>query len=212
MPSSPSLALVRPRQLLSALFTVHFHVHTLQIIKAKIGHSAEAQVQLSTIFYFSPSEASQALLIIYAIPRLYWIADQDQRVTEDDGCIIFYFHLHQNDGYNCDFKKIHVCVCLWPTLPHMTHFTRLLSTIITETQIWNWIWQLKTEILEIWYEKCSAKTRLHFETTILPATLIQIQFWLIVRVNYQIHLVSGHYIKSKSANRSKLRDLTALLH
>ena len=88
-------------------------------------------------------------------------------------------------------------MCLWPTLPDLTHFTRLHSTIITETQIWNWIEfsQLKTEILEIWYEKCSAKTRLIFETTILSNTIITIQSWFIVGINYQLPQVSGHYIK-----------------
>ena len=111
------------------------------------------------------------------------------------------------------WKTIHVYICLWPTLPHMTHFSDF--TIITETQIWNWILSsdnLKQKFLRSDMKKCSAKTRLNFETTTLPTTLIQIQVLLIVEVNYQLPLVSGQIIKSKSVNRSQLRDLTALLH
>ena len=53
MPPSPALALIRLRQLLSALFTIHFHVHALQIIIPKIGHSATAQVQLANCLQYS---------------------------------------------------------------------------------------------------------------------------------------------------------------
>ena len=48
MSPSPALALIRPRQLLSALFTCFAN---------RIGRSAKAQVQLPTIFdYFSPAK------------------------------------------------------------------------------------------------------------------------------------------------------------
>ena len=64
---SPALALVRLRQLLLALFTIHFHVHALQTIIPKIGHTVKAQMQLqgTCVQYsrlFLPSEAPHALL------------------------------------------------------------------------------------------------------------------------------------------------------
>ena len=55
----PALALIRPRQLLS-LFTVHFHVHALQMIIPKIGHSAkktQLELRLPTIFPIIPPSA-----------------------------------------------------------------------------------------------------------------------------------------------------------
>ena len=45
---------------------------------------------------------------------------------------------------------------------------------------------------------------LNFETTMLPTTLIQIEFGVIVRVNYQLPLISGHYIKSKEPTGQNL--------
>ena len=145
---------------------------------------------------------------MYAMPRLYWIAVQDQRVTEDG---VHYFLLSFSPKLWLQlWLEKNPCLCVY-----VTHFARLDSFYLTPLHnYWNPNMDLNwvlTEILEIWYEKCSAKTRLNFETRILPNT-ITIQSWFIVGVNYQLPLVSGHYIKSKDANRSKLRDLTALLH
>ena len=65
MPPSPALTLIRPRQLLSALFTVHFHAYALQILIPKIGHSAKTQVQLPTIFQlFLPQRRIPSIALI----------------------------------------------------------------------------------------------------------------------------------------------------
>ena len=41
MASNPALALIRQKQLLSALFIFHFRVHALKVIIPKISHSAK---------------------------------------------------------------------------------------------------------------------------------------------------------------------------
>ena len=60
MVPSPPLALIIPRQLLSALFTIHFRLHALQIIILKIGHSDCNCLQYSNYSnysnYFSPAK------------------------------------------------------------------------------------------------------------------------------------------------------------